>query len=535
MEFTNMTLKEKVLQTFVVTAREVNRFGGPKAFFEKYKVGGLFYNPTILPEDPNMVENGSRMRLSMLADCRKYSQIPLLVCADAVRFEGQKISAGLNAMGAVQDEKLAYEKGKVAGMQFNSVGVDWILGSCIDLLYDSSMVLDAMCQDPVITAKLFRQFAKGIQDQGVIATAKHFPGMGTTNINMHFAPGVNKLDFDEWMNTYGYTYKEMIDEGVLSIMTTHTTLTSYDSEGQDGYYPIATYSEKLTKELLKEKLGFGGAVVTDALIMGGMATGDLVAETVQAFKCGADLLLWPPMEAADAIVRALENGDIPMSRLDDALERINKLREFRENAIANNIADTPDTAYADKVNKETIERAVALCRNDDGIIPIAPNKKILIVDATSNDKMKIEKENADGSIEEVFVSSAEALKMEFEKNGYSCDVKRDTFDVPSNVFWQEDVNELIKDYDYVVLDLKTQFVTTWDVPYMQIWGLHMMERKKRIVVNLGSPFFVPQYFPQDPTIINVNSVPSATSVKTVVDGIIGKITLQGKPRVKETR
>ena len=81
------------------------------------------------------------------------------------------------------------------------------------------------------------------------------------------------------------------------------------------------------------ELGFKGAVISDALIMGGNATGDLVKETVQAFKAGADILLWPPVEAADEIERQILSGEIPMSRLDDALARIERMESFRMKAL----------------------------------------------------------------------------------------------------------------------------------------------------------------------------------------------------------
>ena len=108
--------------------------------------------------------------------------------------------------------------------------------------------------------------------------------MGSTHLNMHLCPGHNPLPFDRWMETYGYTYQQMIEEDVDCIMTTHIALDCYDNEKHDGYLPIATFSKKVTTDLLKGELGFKGAVVTDALVMGGMSTGDLVAETTA--PCG---------------------------------------------------------------------------------------------------------------------------------------------------------------------------------------------------------------------------------------------------------
>ena len=513
MDFNKMTLKEKVLQTFIVTIREINRHGGPEEFFRKYPVGGMYYAKSGDPDIENKTEMSTLTYLKRLNECKENSKYPLLVCADGVPLEGQSFNASSRSLGSTQSEQDAYNLGKIIGMQFNANGIDWVLGPAIDMYYNSSMPFFAMSGSPEITAKLYRQVVRGIQDQGICATVKHFPGLGTDNTNMHHAPGSNILNFDEWMQSYGYTYKQMFEENVFSVMTTHTMLKSFDNETHDGYLPIATYSEKLTVELLKNKLGFKGAVVTDALIMGGMATGDLIAETVQAFKCGADLLLWPPVEAADKIVELIEKGEIPMSRLDDALARIDRMRKFRENAVKNKISDEPDPKFATETSKQIVRDGICLLRNETNLIPISKDtKKILILDATRKG------------------DSSALLKDELESRGFSADVRNDIYDDDFYVCWQSDIDEIQEKYDLVIVNADPRVTDdTHDPLYMMIWASHLFDKKKKIIINHASPFVSQNYFPEDTTVIETNTAPSPESIKAIADGLLGDMQFKGHP------
>lgn len=513
MDYSKMTLREKILKTFIVTIREINTHGGPETFFKRYPVGGMYYSEDKLLLDEDGREMGTATTYEKLEECKKQAGYKLLVCADAASVHGQQVLLyPQRSLGGSRNLKDAYEWGKIIGMQMNDKGVDWVLGPSIDMCFDHLMYLCAISDNPEITADVYRQVVRGIQDQGVCATVKHFPGLGTYFVNMHLAPGSNNLPFDQWMETYGYTYREMFREGVMSVMTTHVALKSYDNEFTDGYYPIATYSKKLTTDLLKGELGFEGTVVTDALIMGGMATGDLVAETVQAFKAGADLLLWPPVEAAEKIEELIISGEIPMSRLEDALERIGKMEDFRNKALESKSFDTPDAKYVDEKLLEITKRGICQLRNDIGLLPISKEggHKILIVDATDEDSI-----------------SSELLKGELLKRGIRAEVKRDIYDVPSQVCWQSDADRLQAEYDFVIFNVNAFFVAQWSVPHMLIWASHLFDKKKKIIVNYGSPYFAVDYFPEDPTIIEMNCSPSKESVKMLVDGILGETEFVG--------
>ncbi len=509
-----MTLREKILKTFVVTIREINSHGGPKEFFKKYPVGGMYYGEEAGYRDANGNFMGSQLDFETLNECKKYSPGKLLVCADNSTVRGQTVMGNSQrSLGASRSLEDAYNWGKTIGMQMNDKGVDWVLGPSIDMCFDPLMYLTAISDDPKVIAKIYREAVRGIQDQGVCATSKHFPGLGTYFVNMHIAPGSNIMDKDEWMETYGFTYKEMFRENVMSVMTTHTTLKSYDAEGENGFYPIATFSTKLTTDLLKGELGFKGAVVTDALIMGGNGTGDQIAEMVQAFKAGADLLLWPPVEAAEAIEKAILDGEIPMSRLDDALARIERMETFRNKALETKSYDEPDAGYVDKIKLEMAKHGMCLLRNDIGLVPISPDKhkKVLIVEVTDTEK-----------------ASAALLKDELEKYGIEVDIRRDIFEAESQVCWQTETDEIQKDYDLVIFNVNCAFVAQWSDAHMMIWGSHQFDKKKKIIVNYSSPYFASEYFPEDPTYIEMNTIASKKTVEMLVDGLMGKTEFTGK-------
>ncbi len=500
-------LRNKVLQTFVVTVREINRHGGPEEFFKKYPVGAMYYAPSHEQKDFRKATS-VKADPEYLAACRANSTVPLLVCCDWAEMPGLTCGGSVRSLGGTGSEEDAYNMGKIMGMQCNAADMDWILQPAIDMYYKPAMPFAAMSGDVETTARLFAQMVRGIQDQGVCATVKHFPGLGTDNTNMHHAPGTNILPFDEWMDSYGYVYKNMIAQNVCSVMSTHTMLKSFDGEIHDGFLPIATYSQKLTQELLKEKLGFAGAVVTDALIMGGMATGDLVAETVQAFKCGADLLLWPPVEAADVIVEKLESGEIPMSRLEDALDRIQRMRDFRQ---ARPALEAPDPAAASEIGRDIIRRGICLYKNEIGLIPISADvKKILILDAAKG-------------------KPSELLGQELRNRGFAVDVTDDIYDHEFFVCWQNEIDEIAARYDLVILSADPGITDdTHNSLFMMIWASHLFSKSKKIVINYGKPFVTLSYFPEELTLIEANNDPTAETVRAIAEGLVGEMEFTGQ-------
>lgn len=511
-----MTLREKIFKTFLVTIREINEHGGPEEFFKKYPVGGMYYGEGNALRNEIGQEVGTQMTYEKLLECKAHAPQRLWVCADGAQIRGQQLlNNGRSVMASPDPEKNAYEYGRIVGMQMNDKGIDCVLGPAIDMCFDHTTAW-GISNDPVFTAKFYRQMIRGIRDQGVCTTAKHFPGMGTHHVNMHLAPGHNVFDMERWMETYGYTYQQVIDEGVDSVMNTHITLKACDPDTHDGYLPIATYSEKITTGLLKEKLGFAGPVVTDALIMGGMATGDLVAETVQAFKAGADWLLWPPVEAAEAIENAILSGEIPMSRLEDALARIERAERFRLEALEQKRYDTPDAAHADAFVARMAAESICLIRDEKDLVPFGDGvKSVLIINSTGEDESE----------------ACALVAEELNSRGIRTEIKRHIYDKESLVVWQKEVEALQRDFDRVLFLVQTQH-ELWNTALMTIWASHLFDKRKKVIVNFGLPWFAVDYFPEDPTLIQANCGPEAYLLKALAQRLCGEAPFTGIPTLK---
>ena len=513
-DFSKMTLREKIYQTFVVDQHTINLEGNAKNFFAKYPVGGMYYAAGWVP-DLGILMSESISGADYINECRKLSQTPLLVCADGTTIgdEGYTI---ISALGASRDEKLAYDNGKVVGLQSNINDIDWVLGPCTDLSFcrcgeHTSML---MTDDPDLNARLYTELVKGTQDRGVCATVKHFPGQGSYHVNFHAGPGKNTLTKEEWDKTYGHTYRKAFEAGCMCVMTSHIYFPAVCKEGDNGYPPICTFSSKINIDLLKNELGFQGAIVTDALTMGGMACGSQALDAAQAFASGADILLWPPMETCEIIAERIESGEIPMSRLEDALTRIARMRAF----VDEHRVEVPDReeslAFAKDVRQRAREAAPTLLCDLWHKLPLRKEEKILVIGNAREGKAMEETEQF-----------ATALK----NRGYDA-----TFQKYLLTCYQEQVDEQTIDrYDRIIFVLNHPFeVSIEDHIISTTWASHHVRKDKKIIVNFSSPYLADDYYPDEPCVINTNLRLSPESIEVVLDRMEGKKPFTGISPVK---
>ena len=515
-DMSKLTLREKVLQTFIACSHDIKRFEEPKDFFEQFPVGGV-YAATDKADMGKLMEGDNIADESFAAMCRRYSKYPLLICADGVPINGGRTPQQLSTLGACNSLELAYDCGKAYGMQMNYNDIDWMLTPRTDLeicKYENARLAYAT-DEPKYNAELFNALIRGLHDRGVIATVKHFPGVGTDAVNTHMAPGINRLDFDTWMESYGYCYQEFIKQGCMSFMTAHVAFPAWTQEKENGFMPLTTLSSKLTMGLLKEKLGFEGAVVTDAMTMGGCAFGDQIAASVQAFKAGADMLLWPPLETCDEIVRQLESGEIPMSRLEDALSRIEKLRDFAECNKAKK-AD-PDPQLVEDTAKKILTGASELLRNEIDLLPLQKEdgKKILVVGNCEYERdMKL----------------AEKFSELLKQKGFDVDFRKFLL-----TCWQEDIHEICDPYDVILFILSHRYVIDYASGLEQdcgssTWASHLVDNKKKIFVNFGLQYIAEDFYPGEHTFVNMNQGISTYSIELLADQICGEREFTGKAR-----
>ncbi len=523
-DFSKLTLREKVLQTFCSCPHDIKREKSFKNFFEKYPVGSVYCANSVVDADLGnlMIEDGLTVG-NFMEECRKYTTKPLILCADGMAVEGTKSAQiGMPLTSCENAVELAYDCGKSIAMKMYYNDIDWILTPCMDMDYCKYAIQRLGrngTDDPKYNVEVYSELIKGLQENGTISTVKHFPGVGENHVNGHMGPDVNNMDLDLWMKTYGYCYKELFKTGVLSVMTTHTALPCWTDEDENGYMPIATYSHKITTGLLKEELGFEGVVVTDALTMGGCGFGDQIAEAVQAFKAGADVLLWPPLEACDEIVKQLESGEIPMSRLDDALSRIAKLREYIDEHKGKRIE--ADKEFINATAEKVLNGAPELYRNNINALPLKKenNERILVIgNAMDDHEMGLIKNFA----------------QQLKDKGYNVDFQEYLL-----TCFVEEIRAITDPYDKVIVVFSHHYMLAHGHDEngregrccSTIWASHLVEREKAIFVNYGLQYMAEDYYPRAHTFVNMNQPISEDSVKFAVEKICGESEFTGKARI----
>lgn len=221
---------------------------------------------------------------------------------------------------------------------------------------------------------------RGLQDTGLIATLKHFPGDGYSINDQHITTTENPLSREEWDASFGKVYKTLIEDGVKAIMPGHISLPSYDDLDETmGIYPPATLSKPLMTGLLKQKLGFEGIIVSDAINMTGFCGYmNLWRACARFLESGGDCLLFfhEDEESFSEMKKLIEKGELTMETLRNrAYRMLCFAREYFENADR---ADCGKKIDADECLRAMVERSVKTVRDRAKLLPIRADRDLRI-------------------------------------------------------------------------------------------------------------------------------------------------------------
>lgn len=344
-----MSLEEKVGQLFMVHAygaavdagdpviaarnRELHGVDSWRELLQRYPVGGVIYfNYTDNIVDPAQVAALSNDLQRLALSWRV--PVPLLVAIDQEGGVVQRVGEpatefpGNMALAAAGDVGLAYQAARVIGTELRAMGINVNFAPVADVNVNPA--------NPIIGVRSFGDRAKaageyvaaqvkGYRDAGVAAAAKHFPGHGNTDVDSHL--GLPRIPHgrEEVEAIDLPPFQAAIAAGVDMIMTAHIVVPSLDPSDRP-----ATLSEPILTGLLRDKLGFAGVIVTDALNMAGARqTFDPGRTAVEALRAGVDILLMPPdlEEAYEAVLQAVRNGELSEERIDASVLRILQLKE----------------------------------------------------------------------------------------------------------------------------------------------------------------------------------------------------------------
>ena len=225
-----------------------------------------------------------------------------------------------------------------------------------------------------MVAEFGNAFIRGSLAERVLTTAKHFPGQGNTIVDSHIDLPVVEGDSLHLMNNEIYPFIQAINVGIQSIMIGHLYVPGLDKQKNVP----ATLSKPIVNDLLKNKLGFDGLIITDAMNMQAVTKYYSVAEaTIMAVKAGNDILLMPPDEeiAINALVSAVQSGEINIKRINESVTKIlaaKRWLKLQDNRFTNvdNIFENIATKSNLKLAQEIADKSITLIKNIRKIIPL---------------------------------------------------------------------------------------------------------------------------------------------------------------------
>jgi len=328
-----LSLEEKVSQMIVTFAlgyyisSDSYAFKRLERLVKEQKVGGIYMSSGNVYEEAVLL---NKLQAMVPPD-----GIPLLVSADyengvAMRLENATMFPNPMALGATGNPNFAYEMGRVIAKEGRAIGVHQAYSPTMDVNTnpDNPIInVRSFGDNPEMVAKLAQAFIKGMQDGGMISTAKHFPGHGATDVDSHSDLPVLNFDRQRLEKVELVPFKSAIDSGVMSVMVAHLSVPALDTVEN---LP-ATLSKKIVTDLLRNEMKFQGLIVTDAMGMRGVTKNRSVAEAaVLAVKAGVDMILMPPDEeiAIRAVVNAVRCGEIAEARIDESVRRILSLKQW---------------------------------------------------------------------------------------------------------------------------------------------------------------------------------------------------------------
>ena len=321
--------------------------------------------------------------LAMLNEIQKRSKVPVIIDADIERGLGQRFSSGtdfppLMAITATGIPNNAYEVGRIVAEESRAAGVQWNLSPVVDVNNNPlNPIINtrSFSESPDIVSEFSLEYIKGLQDHGMIATAKHFPGHGDTQTDSHSSLAMIPSDSSRLWSVELKPFVKVAKAGVDAIMIAHVHAPDFQPESDNP----ATLSKFWVTNILRKKIGFEGIIITDGMGMGGVtknyADDYAIIETV---KAGCDVIIqnYDIVGSIDAIEEAVLNGEINIESINSSVLKILKMKE-KAGLHLNPFVDIESmmSMIGKKEHKEVSDRisseSITLLKDEQKLLPLS--------------------------------------------------------------------------------------------------------------------------------------------------------------------
>jgi beta-N-acetylhexosaminidase len=523
-KLSTLSLREKIAQMIVSHSKGYSLDKSSEEYkriqnlVQNEKVGGLIF-----------FAGNSYQEAELINDFQSQSTIPLLISADFERGTRMRLDDGSlfpsnMGLGATRNPNLAYSMGRIIAMECRALGVHQNYAPVVDVNNNANnpiINVRSFGEDPKLISEISNAMITGLQDGGVIATAKHFPGHGDTDIDSHSDLPVLNFGMDRLDSVELIPYYEAIEKGVMSVMIAHLAFPAVENE---PFVP-ASLSNKLVNDLLIDKMNYKGLIVTDALNMEGIkkhfSTEQVALMSVNA---GIDLILMPQGEkiTIDAIEKAVNEGAISEERINQSVRKILRAKMwlglFEMNQVdlskVNGIINSPE---ARELSRIIAEESITLVKDEKNSLPL--------IDASGKSCMVVSLNNGlETANTKFFESELEKTARNKFKGYYYTDINGDVTN-------QAEIIKESDNADVIIIPIyaKVKIMTgTVGLPQSQLDLINSLiaTGKEVIVVSLGNPYLI-QGFPDVPAYICAYG-DAESSISATIKAIFGEIKFHGK-------
>ncbi len=390
--YATLDLDDKIGQLFMVAAysnRDDTHRQEILELIEECKIGGLIF-----------FQGGPVRQANLHNEYQSKAEVPLLVAMDCEWGLGMRLDSTIRypyqmALGAIQNNDLIYDMGKEVARQFERLGMHVNFAPVVDVNNNA--------KNPVINFRSFGEdkfnvaekglaYMKGMQENGVLACGKHFPGHGDTDVDSHKDLPVIGHNMERLNNVELYPFKKLMSEGLGSVMVAHLSIPVLDST----YNLPSTLSSPIIRGLLLDSLGFEGMVFTDALNMEGVAKYYEPGEVdLKAYQAGNDVLLFSlnVKKGIELIKKAVLDKQVSEEEIDASVRKILLLKYWsgldkRKYIDAEGLIDDLNNIQAKLLSRKLVEASLTVIRNEDEILPLKGLDSLKIASVTIDEGPK---------------------------------------------------------------------------------------------------------------------------------------------------
>ena len=371
--FNSLTFEERLGQLFMVAAysnKDQTHVDEISELIKSENLGGLIF-----------FQGGPDRQARLTNYYQAQSKTPLFIAMDAewgisMRLDSVPDFPKAMTLGAVQDEQLVYDMGKEMARQFKELGMHINFAPVVDVNSNPNNPVigyRAFGGEKEVVAQHAVSYMKGLQDNGVIANAKHFPGHGDTEADSHYSLPVIKNPEHQIWDVDLYPYQELFKENLMSVMVAHLNVPSLDDEGNMA----TSLSKKVVTDLLQNRMNFQGLIFTDALNMKGVAVANAPGEVdLKALLAGNDVLLYSQdvPKAKMLIKEAVANGRISEKEIDRRVKKILKAKYWAglnhyKPINTFELVERLDTPETEVIIENLYADAFTVATNKDNLLP----------------------------------------------------------------------------------------------------------------------------------------------------------------------